>query len=48
MNSTTRLHPNDAVFVTGTPEQQRQARDEYRRQQRLQAAMRSGMLELER
>ena len=48
MSATTRLHPSDAVFATGNPEEQRAARDEYRRQQRLQAAMRSGMQELER
>ena len=48
MSSTTRLHPSDAVFATGSPEEQRQARDEYRQQQRLQAAMRSAMQELER
>ena len=41
-----RLDPNDPRLVTGTVQEQQQARDEYRRQQRIAVARRSGMEEV--
>jgi hypothetical protein len=42
------LDPSDPRFVTGTDDTRRQARDEFRRQQRLHIAMRSTLPELPR
>jgi hypothetical protein len=42
------MDPSDARLHTGTPAQMEQARREFRRQQRLQIAMRSGLPELPR